>query len=46
MIADENSSLPELNPDNPKLKLLISIWKRLPVWLTRIIGPAIVKGIP
>lgn len=46
MIADENSPLPELNPDNPKLKLLISIWKRLPVWLTRIIGPAIVKGIP
>lgn len=46
MITDENSPPPQLNPDNPKLKLLIAIWKRLPVWLTRIIGPAIIKGIP
>jgi serine/alanine adding enzyme len=46
MIADENSPLPQLNPDNPKLKLLIAIWKCLPVWLTRIVGPTIVKGIP
>lgn len=46
MITDENAPLPELNPDNPKLKVLIAIWKCLPVWLTRIIGPAIIKGIP
>ncbi|EAR11153.1 hypothetical protein MED297_19737 [Reinekea sp. MED297] len=34
------------NPDNPKYRLLINIWKRLPVWLTRLIGPPIVKQIP
>lgn len=34
------------NPDNPKYKLVISVWKRLPVWLTKLIGPAIVKQIP
>jgi|25_taG_2_1085351.scaffolds.fasta_scaffold00113_31 FemAB-related protein (PEP-CTERM system-associated) len=39
-------SLPELNPNNPKFKLLIAIWQRLPVWLTRLIGPHIVKSLP
>lgn len=39
-------TLPNLNPNNPKFKLLIAAWRRLPVWLTRIIGPHIVKSLP
>jgi FemAB-related protein (PEP-CTERM system-associated) len=39
-------SLPEFNPKNPKYQLAIQIWKRLPVPLTRILGPAIVKNLP
>lgn len=42
----EGASLPELNPDNPKYKLLISVWQRLPVWLTQLIGPPVVKYLP
>jgi serine/alanine adding enzyme len=42
----EGAELPELNPNNPKYKLLIEIWKKLPVWLSRIIGPLIVKNLP
>ncbi len=38
--------VPKMNPDNPKYKLVISIWQKLPVWLTKIIGPAIVKSLP
>ena len=38
--------LPELNPKNPKYRLAISIWKRLPVSMTNFIGPAIVKNLP
>ena len=34
------------NPDSPKYKLLIATWKLLPVWLTKLIGPPIVKSIP
>lgn len=34
------------NPDNPRYRLVIAVWKRLPVWLTKIIGPSIVRGIP
>lgn len=42
----EGGELPALNPDNPKFRILIAVWKRLPVWLTRIIGPMIVRNLP
>jgi FemAB-related protein (PEP-CTERM system-associated) len=35
-----------VRPDNPKYQRFIRWWKRLPVALTRWIGPAIVRGIP
>jgi FemAB-related protein (PEP-CTERM system-associated) len=38
--------LPELNPKNPKYQMAIKIWQKLPVALTKIIGPAIVKNLP
>lgn len=38
--------MPEVNPKNPKYRAMINIWKRLPLGLTRLIGPGIVKGIP
>jgi len=36
----------EVRPDNPKYKRRIELWKRMPVWLTRLVGPSIVRGIP
>lgn len=39
-------SMDDMRPDNAGYGLAISVWKRLPVWLTRIIGPVIVRGIP
>jgi serine/alanine adding enzyme len=38
--------LPELNPKNPKYRAAISAWKRLPVGLTKLIGPMLVKNLP
>lgn len=35
-----------MRPDNPKNQRLIAAWRRLPVGLTRLIGPSIVRGIP
>lgn len=37
---------PELNPDNPKFKIFIYLWKLMPIWLTKLIGPSIIKHIP
>ena len=39
-------SIPELNPDNPKFKVAISVWQHLPLPVTNLIGPHIVKYLP
>lgn len=36
----------DMRPDSGNKKKLIELWKRLPVWVTRILGPMIVRGIP
>jgi FemAB-related protein (PEP-CTERM system-associated) len=36
----------EMRPDNPRYQRFIRIWQRLPLGLTRLIGPPIVRGIP
>lgn len=35
-----------MRPDNPRYQFLIRVWQRMPVWLTRLIGPPVVRGIP
>ncbi|WP_100643197.1 FemAB family XrtA/PEP-CTERM system-associated protein [Alteromonas facilis] len=34
-----------LNPDNPKFKLAITIWQRLPLFVTNLIGPMVAKDL-
>lgn len=41
-----DKEVPNLNPTNPKFSTFISIWKKLPVPITKILGPQIVKLIP
>jgi FemAB-related protein (PEP-CTERM system-associated) len=36
----------DMRPNNPKNQRRVAVWKRLPVWLTRLLGPAVVRGIP
>lgn len=45
-IMPEGQTLPEINPNNPKYKIFITLWKLMPVWLTKIIGPPLIKNIP
>lgn len=42
----QGNQLPELNPHNPKYAMAIWMWQRLPVSLTKWIGPSIVKNLP
>lgn len=35
-----------VRPGNPKYQRRIETWQKLPVWLTRLVGPTIVRGIP
>ena len=38
-------SIPEINPLNPKYRLMIAAWKRLPLPVANLIGPHIVRGV-
>lgn len=40
------NEFPGLNPANPKLKLAINIWKRLPLSLANLLGPHIAVKLP
>lgn len=42
----DSDELPALNPNNPKYKLAIAVWQRLPVWITKLVGPSLVKNLP
>jgi len=35
-----------MRPDSPQNRRRVDTWKKLPVWLTRWVGPTIVRGIP
>ena len=36
----------DMRPTSGKYDLMIRTWQKLPVWLTKVIGPSIVRGIP
>ncbi|MAE65098.1 MAG: hypothetical protein CMJ18_12580 [Phycisphaeraceae bacterium] len=35
-----------VRPDSPRYRRRIATWQKLPVWVTRLVGPSIVKNIP
>ena len=44
LISD--TRMPGLNPDNPKFAMAVRIWRRLPLCLTRFIGPSLARRLP
>ena len=45
-ILRTRSEVPQLNPQNPKYRLAIKTWRRLPLSVTRLVGPVIARSIP
>jgi FemAB-related protein (PEP-CTERM system-associated) len=39
------NAMPDLNPNNPKYRLFIKAWKRLPLAVSRAIGPWLARGL-
>ncbi|MBP0445134.1 FemAB family PEP-CTERM system-associated protein [Roseomonas sp. SSH11] len=37
--------VPDNNPNNPKYKLVIAAWKRLPLRIANLLGPPLVRGL-
>ena len=44
--AMKDGTVGDMRPDNPRYQRAIRLWQKLPVRLTRYLGPAIVRGIP
>jgi serine/alanine adding enzyme len=45
-VMPEGRALPEINPNNPKYKIFIALWKLMPVWTSKLLGPLLIKNIP
>jgi FemAB-related protein (PEP-CTERM system-associated) len=41
----DGASIPDHNPSNPKYRIFIAAWKRLPLPVANLIGPPIVRGL-
>jgi FemAB-related protein (PEP-CTERM system-associated) len=39
------TEMPDLNPNNPKYRLFINAWKKLPVSVSRVVGPWLARGL-
>ena len=42
----EGGNMPGLTTSNPKFRLAIQVWQRMPVILTKYLGPLVVKHLP
>lgn len=45
-LLPEGASVPELNTKNPKYEMAIKVWQKLPLPVTRLFGPYLVRNIP
>ncbi len=43
---NDGQAMPQLSPSNAKYKFAIAAWKKMPVFMTKLIGPGIVKNLP
>lgn len=41
-----NNELPSLNPNSSKYQLAIRVWQKLPLFISNVLGPHIVKNLP
>ncbi len=45
-LLNDAAPVPEVSPSNPKYRLAIRIWQNLPLAVTKLLGPPIVRSIP
>ncbi len=45
-VLPDGARMPNLSPSNPKMRLAIAAWQRMPLPLTKLIGPRLTKYLP
>lgn len=46
LVLIRRKELPNFSPANPKFDLAIRLWRMVPLWLTRLIGPKLIRLFP
>lgn len=41
----EGASIPDMSPQNKKYQAMISVWKRLPIWVANLVGPPVARHL-
>jgi len=41
----KRDDVPQTNPSNPKFRLLIEVWRRMPIGMANWLGPIVVRGL-
>jgi hypothetical protein len=45
-LLSAGASVPDQSPGNPKVRLAVETWKKLPLWIANALGPHLVRRIP
>ena len=45
-VLNGTSEIPDASPLNPKVRAMVEVWKRLPVPITKLIGPQVIRFTP
>jgi FemAB-related protein (PEP-CTERM system-associated) len=45
-LMDDGGRIPNLSPANPRYRMAVRAWQHLPVAITKVLGPRIVRNIP
>ncbi len=43
---NKTRELPSVNPENPKYKMAINIWRKLPLPIANLLGPRVIRNFP
>lgn len=46
MLLGKRKQLPDYSPNSPKFQLAIRLWRRLPLGVTRVLGPRLIRLVP
>jgi FemAB-related protein (PEP-CTERM system-associated) len=46
VVLIKRKELPNFSPVNSKFQLAIKVWRRVPLWLTRLLGPRLIRLFP
>ncbi len=41
----DGAEMPDINPNNPKYKMMTEVWSRLPLWLANRLGPLVARSL-